>query len=242
MGLIKTLIHVHTNYSFDANTSPEELARFAEREDIGCVAVTDHDTIEGAKHLAGIADFKVIIGSEITTQDGDVIGLFLRQRIEAGMSARETALAIRAQGGLVLVPHPFIKVFGCGLRDAVWQIDDLIDAVEVCNAQNIYSLPDREAARFAEFLDLPMYAGADTHVSASIAPCHQLMRDFSGPADFLDAMRSAELSFGRHPLWYFAAAAYRTARYLAGMPMPAGFGANHQPLPEVPVPSFKLQA
>ena len=112
MGLTKTLIHIHTNYSFDSNTAPAALARFAERENIGCIAVTDHDTIEGARHLAAITDAKVIIGSEITTRDGDLIGLFLERRIDPGMSARDTARAIREQGGLVLLPKDFNASFG----------------------------------------------------------------------------------------------------------------------------------
>ena len=232
MGLIKTLIHVHTNYSFDSSTAPEALARFAERENIGCIAVTDHDTIEGAKHLAAITDAKVIIGSEITTREGDLIGLFLERPIDPGMSARDTARAIREQGGLVLLPHPFIKLFGCGLGKTAWRIADLIDAVEVCNAQNIVAIPDRKADRFADRLGLAKFVGSDSHVDASIAPCYQLMGDFTTPADFLDALRAAEPKPGRHPLWYFAAAAYRIVLAATGLPLPPGFGANHQPITE----------
>ena len=231
MSLTKTLIHLHTNYSFDANIAPEVLARFAEREGIGCIAVTDHDTIEGARHLARITDIRVIIGEEVTTRDGDVIGLFLDRRVEPGLSARETALAIREQGGLVLVPHPFIRVLGRGLGEKMGEIADLIDAVEVCNAQNCLALPDRRARRFAEAMNLVPYVGSDSHVDTSIAPCYQMMSDFDGPGSFLAALRSATLVPGRHPLSYFAAAAYRTARYLAGLPLPAGFGANHAASP-----------
>ena len=232
MHRIKTLIHVHTNYSYDGNTPPEELARFAEREGIGCVAVTDHDTIEGARHLAGITDVNVIVGEEVSTRDGDLIGLFLTRRIRPGMSARNTALAIKEQGGLVLVPHPFIKVLGCGLRDTTWRIADLIDAVEVFNAQNILKRPDRMADRFACGIGFTRYVGSDSHTRSSIAPCYQLMRDFTGPADFLDALYTARLVPGRHPLSYFAAAAYRTLRHLTGLPLPNGFGANYEPPPE----------
>lgn len=243
MGLIKTLIHVHTDYSLDGNTSPEALARFARRHRIGCIAVTDHDTIEGALHLAAIADFKVIVGEEVSTRDGDLIGLFLKQRIQPGLSVRETALAIREQGGLVLVPHPFIRVFGCGLREAVWEIVDLIDAVEVCNAQIILASCDRKARHFAAQMAFPQYVGTDSHTDASIAPCHQLLRPFTGPADFLDALGSAELRVGRHPLSYFAAAACRTVRYLATGLFPPGFGANHETVREaLPAPMHAVSA
>lgn len=231
MGLTKTLIHLHTNYSFDSNTSPEALAGFVEREGFGCVAVTDHDTIEGARHLAAITSVKVVIGEEVTTRDGDVIGLFLDRRIAPGMSARETAEAIKEQGGLVLVPHPFLKLLGRGLGDAMWDIVDLIDAVEVCNGQNLLRGPDREAARFAGRLDLARFVGSDSHLASSVAPCYQHMRDFEGPEDFLAALDSAELIPGRHPLWYFAAAAYRLTRHAAGLPLPRGFGVNAEVAP-----------
>ena len=204
MGPIKTLIHVHTDYSFDSNTSVEELAAYAEREGIGCIAVTDHDTINGARALARIATCRVIIGEEITTRDGHLIGLFLTHHVEPGMSARATAQAIRAQGGLVLAPHPFVRVLGCALGDVAWEIADLIDAVEVCNAQNLLQRPNRDADRFADLFDLPKYAGTDSHMSKSISPCHQMISAFDGPEGFLRSLRGAELVTGRHPLWYFA--------------------------------------
>ncbi len=231
MDPIKTLVHVHTNYSFDANTTPEALAEAAAREGIGCICVTDHDTIEGALHLRDVTDIRVVVGEEISTRQGDLIGLFLNRRIQPGMSARDTALAVKAQGGLVLVPHPFIKVLGCGLQLAIWEIVDLVDAIEVCNGQNILSRPDRLAGRFADRMGLLSFVGSDSHMDASIAPCYQLMREFAGAAEFLDSLRTARLVHGRHPLWYFAAAACRTMRHLAGLPLPAGYGANYQPAP-----------
>ncbi len=233
MRRIKTLIHLHTDYSYDCNIPPERLIDLAERKGIGCVAVTDHDTIEGAWRAAEVAsgrDVKVIVGEEVSSADGHIIGLFLRHGIEAGMSARETALSIREQGGLVLVPHPFTELFGCGMLDAIWDIADLVDAIEVFNAQNILPGADRRANRFAECVGLTKYVGSDTHLAASLAPSYQWMRPFEGPADFLDALSGAKLNRGRHPLWYFASAAYRTARYHFGLGLPLGFGANYRPV------------
>lgn len=230
----KTLIHLHTDYSFDCNISPESLVRFAVDNGFGCLGVTDHDTVEGAfrvKELAKGTGVRVIVGEEVSTRDGHLIGLFLNHNIDPGMSARDTALAIRAQGGLVLAPHPFVKFGGCGLREAVWDIVDLIDAVEVNNAQNLLSAPDREADDFACRLGLARYVGADSHLSSSIAPCYQQVADFSGRDDFVDAVKEADLIPGRHPLWYFASAAYRMARHQLGMALPNGYGANYRPHP-----------
>jgi len=223
---IKTLLHVHTDYSFDSNISLPVLAEFADVHGFGCIAVTDHDTIEGALRFRAMTRMKVIVGEEITTRDGHLIGLFLQQRIRPGMSARDTTLAIREQGGLVFLPHPFVSAFGCGLRDAAFGIADLVDAVEINNAQNLLSRPDRKAAWFARQFGFPGYVGADSHDRRSIAPCYQIMPNFDGPAEFLDALRNAELRMGRHPLSYFAATAARLVRHYAGLALPPGFGAN----------------
>ncbi len=229
MDRLKTLIHIHTDYSFDSDISVSALAAFAQENGIDCIAVTDHDTIDGALRLRAIAPhLRVIIGEEISTSDGHLIGLFLKERVEPGMSARDTALAIKRQGGLVLLPHPFVKAFGCGLRDVSWEIADLIDAVEICNSQNLLSSPDRQAAAFAERLHLPTYVGADSHQSTSIAPCFQNMKAFDGPAGFLSSLRTAERTPGRHSLAYFFAAATRVVRHLLGVSLPKGFGTNHQ--------------
>ena len=226
MQRTKTLIHLHTDYSYDSNISVEVLADFIERENIGCVAVTDHDTIMGAERLAKTTGARVIVGEEVSTSEGHLIGLFLNEHVSPGMSALNTARAIHDQGGVVLVPHPFIRALSCGLGDTTWRIAPNIDAVEVCNAQNLFPRADRLARRFAEKTALPMYVGADSHDRTSIAPCYQLMRGFGDPMDFLAALRDARRIPGRHPLRYFAATAGRLARYCLGLSINGGFGAN----------------
>ncbi len=228
MTRVKTLIHLHTDYSYDSDISLEALARFVAAENIGCVAVTDHDTIEGALRFSEMTEATVIVGEEVTTRDGHLIGLFLQDRVPPGMSARETANAIRLQGGLVLLPHPFVRAFSCGLRDVSWETSDLIDAVEVNNAQNLVRRPDRLAERFADQLGLIKYVGADSHMATSIAPCYQMMSRFSDPSSFLQSLGQAEMVRGRHPLSYFAAVGLRLVRYHAGLSLAGGFGANYK--------------
>ncbi len=223
---IKALIHIHTNYSPDSDVTLSTLEAYAKREGVDCLAVTDHDTIEGAQALAGSSDLQVIVGEEVTTRDGHLIGLFLEERIRPEMSALDTARAIREQGGLVLAPHPFVKAFGCGLGETVFEIADLLDAVEVNNAQNFFSAPDHRAEAFAEERGLPKYVGSDSHLAMSIAPCFQMMPTFSGRDDFLDSLRQAELFRGRHGFAYFVAMALYTARYFSRIPIPNRMGVN----------------
>ena len=229
MNRIKTLIHLHTDYSYDSDISLDRLARFVAEDGINCIAITDHDTIAGAQRFQNETDAKVVVGEEVSTRDGHLIGLFLQQRIRPGMSARDTALAIREQGGLVLLPHPFLRAFSCGLGETAQTIVDLIDAVEINNAQNFLRRPDRQAERFAERHELVKYVGADSHMAISIAPCYQYMPDFESPASFLDSLSQAALTRGRHPLSYFASTGYRLMRYYMGLTLAGNFGANHRP-------------
>ena len=231
MGQLKTLIHLHTDYCYDSDIGLDVLARYMKADGIGCIAVTDHDTIEGALRLRHMTDAKVIVGEEVSTRDGHLVGLFLHEYIKPGMSARDTAKAIREQGGLVLLPHPFVKVLSCGLQGASWQVVDLLDAVEVNNAQNFLRRPDRLAERFADKYDLAKYVGADSHMASSIAPCYQVMPDFVGPGTFLKSLASATLTRGRHPLAYFVSTGFRLACHMANLPVGGDFGANYAPEP-----------
>ncbi|MHC4697993.1 MAG: PHP domain-containing protein [Planctomycetota bacterium] len=243
MNPIKTLIHIHTDYSYDSNISLSNLARFAETEGFACIAVTDHDTIEGALRFQSMTSARVIVGEEVTTRDGHLIGLFLKERVRPGMTAEDTAIAIRRQGGLVLLPHPFVKMFSCGLGNLAWRLAGLFDAVEVNNAQNLRRTPERRAHQYAEKLGMIRYAGADSHLASSIGPCYQIMADFDGPAEFLESLRAAELTEGRHPLRYFAEIAPQVALALASKLRPRGVSADSPdyrtrvPNP-VPVASF----
>lgn len=133
MKTIKAIFHVHSDYSDDSNLSVERLYQLASAKDIQCIAITDHDTIEGGQRLAELAgqNLQVIIGQEISSAGGHLIGLFLERRVEPGQSPRQTAEAIHRQGGLVVVPHPFNLLFGCSLGQRTREIADLIDIVEI---------------------------------------------------------------------------------------------------------------
>src|SRR3990172_192148 len=109
MSKIKADLHVHTNYSPDSRLSIDALLIEAVKKDISAVAITDHGAIKGAIELRNRADgkLKVIVGEEVWTKDGELIGLFLDKEIPNFMTALETAKFIKEQGGLVMAPHPF---------------------------------------------------------------------------------------------------------------------------------------
>jgi len=230
MRLVKTVFHLHTDYSADSNVSPESVIDSALAAGVHCVIITDHDTLEGARRVAYISrdcDLQVVVGEEIATADGHLIGLFLREFVEPGLSVRRTAEAIHDQGGLVVVPHPFNRIFDCGLRGKVHNLLDLIDAVEVHNAQNSLPFPNMMAQKFAARHGYPALVGADTHLRGHLAPSYQWMPAFDGPGQFLESLAGASLVRGRHSAGYFLSAACRIARSALGLPISADFGRNH---------------
>lgn len=222
----KTLLHVHTDYSFDSNITLTDLTTFLTERRFSCVAVTDHDTIMGAARLRDQTDVQVVVGEEVSTREGHLIGLFLEKRVRPGMSAADTARAIREQGGVVLLPHPFVKAFGCGLGARSWDIVDLLDAVEINNAQNMLRGPDAKARAFAAATGLPAYVGADAHMKTSIAPCYQFIRPFRGAKDFLAALADAKRVTGRHSRRCFFATGLRCVGHALGFALPQGYGRN----------------
>ena len=225
---IKTVFHVHTDYSDDGNASVQDVCELARRHHVGCVAITDHDTSEGGHELAAIAgtDLAVIIGQEISTADGHLVGLFLREPVPPAMPVRRTAEAIRNQGGLVIVPHPFNTLFGCSLRDKTDDILDLIDAVEIANAQNLSPIPNRRAQAFARRHGLPGIVGADTHHRGYLDRCWQYLAPFDGPQGFLASLRTAHFVPGTHPLSYFVRSGWVILRYKLGFGIPPAYGRN----------------
>jgi len=228
MSLLKTVFHIHSHYSDDSDLSIPQLADLAKRSGTQCLAITDHDTLAGARALAAYAksELKVIIGQEISTRDGHLIGLFLREPVKVGMTARETAKAIRQQDGLVVAPHPFNFIFGCSLREKVFDILDLIDIIEICNAQNLLPMADLQAEALAQKLNYPVIVGADLHHGRNIDPCYQCLEPFDGPQSFLSSLKKAHFVKGRHTLGYFVEAAWIILRSKSGWGLPQRFGQN----------------
>lgn len=235
MTRLKTVLHVHTNYSHDSNQSPAEVVAAALREQVSCVAITDHDEIRGAREARALAPqaLRVIVGQEISTADGHLIGLFLEEPVPPGRPAAWTAEQIHLQGGIVLAPHPFATLCDARLGDAVHELVSFLDAVETCNAQNPLTWQDARAARFARKHGLVPYMGADAHIRGRLAACYQMLADFSCPRSFLEALRRAELYPGRFGLGYFLQMGVRHVWDALFRNRIRGFGvnANGEPAP-----------
>ena len=190
-------LHMHTSWSHDCSMDVDELLDHAEAEGLGAIAITDHNVFGGALEAVESARGRrlvVIPGEEVKTDgEGEVIGLFLEEEIPRGMTFAQTVDAIRAQGGLVYVPHPFDRLHA--IPDAATLQRHLaeIDVFEVYNARLLFEGYNDEALRFARKYNLTAGAGSDAHVLQGVGTGVVRMRRFNGPEEFLVSLRSADV-------------------------------------------------
>lgn len=196
MTRVRVDMHTHCEYSFDSRTPLADQAAAVRAAGIDIVCATDHDTIDGALRLREIADgFSVIVGQEISTRDGDLIGLFLEKPIPAGLTAEASIDAVKTQGGLVSVPHPFSRTRARRLRrDVLDRLWPQVDCVEVFNAREVSAEDNERAARFASERNIPRAAGSDAHVAADVGAAYVTLDAFDGPAAMLDALQRAVIT------------------------------------------------
>jgi predicted metal-dependent phosphoesterase TrpH/glycosyltransferase involved in cell wall biosynthesis len=190
-------LHMHTRRSHDCSIEPAALLDQAQAAGLGAVAITDHNVFEGALEVAELArgsDVIVIPGEEMKTKgQGEVIGLFLRERIPGGLSFDETLAAIREQGGLVYLPHPFDRMHAIPDAATLHRHLGEIDVLEVYNARLLFEAYNDEALRFARKYGLLAGAGSDAHVLQGIGTGALRMRRFRDPEEFLLSLRTAEV-------------------------------------------------
>ena len=167
--MLRLDLHIHTRYSKDSETPIESVVDRCQKSGLGTVAITDHDNIRGALEVKSVAPFPVIVGEEITSTAGDIIGLFLREEIPGRLTALETAQRIKDQGGLVVAPHPFCRLRPTALgRRALEEILPLIDLIEGYNSHTVFPGDNARGAAFAERHSLPMVACSDAHAAREL--------------------------------------------------------------------------
>jgi predicted metal-dependent phosphoesterase TrpH len=195
MSKVRVDMHTHTEYSPDSRTPVGVQAAAIKAAGLHVVCATDHNTIEGALRLREIADgFRVIIGEEVSTRDGDMIGLFLEKAVPRGLPAEETIARIHDQGGLVSVPHPFSRNRLFHLRrDALERVWKDIDCIEVFNAREAFTRDNVRAAAFAKEKGLPGAVGSDAHRASEIGGAWVEVEDFVGREDFIGALREGSV-------------------------------------------------
>jgi predicted metal-dependent phosphoesterase TrpH len=208
--LIEVDLHMHTDHSPDCVTPVEVLLETARDRGLGAIAITDHNEVSGAlearRIAAGMDDIKVIVAEEVkTAEQGEVIGLFLEEKIPRGLTMAETIAAIREQGGLVYVPHPFDRFHSVPDYEHLIDIVEEIDVLEVFNPRVALTAFNEEAGRFARKYRIVPGAGSDSHVAQGLGSVRVRIHDFDGPEEFLEAMRDADITRKHKNLVYVQA-------------------------------------
>jgi glycosyltransferase involved in cell wall biosynthesis len=217
-SLIDVDLHMHTDHSYDCATPVEVLLAEARARGLGAVAITDHNEVSGALDAQAKADgFTVIVGEEVKTAgQGEVIGLFLSEKIPRGLTLAETIAEIKRQGGLVYVPHPFDRMHSVPDYEHLLPVLDDVDAIEVFNPRIAIAEFNEEAVRFAAKYRIPAGAGSDAHVPQGLGSVRIRMRDFDGPEEFLQSLRDADIIRNPASLLYVQALKFLQTKAMPG--------------------------
>jgi predicted metal-dependent phosphoesterase TrpH len=208
--LIEVDLHMHTDHSPDCATPVDVLLQTARDRGLGAIAITDHNEVSGALEAREIAaemgEIKVIVAEEVkTAEQGEVIGLFLEEKVPRGMTMAETIAEIRRQGGLVYVPHPFDRFHSVPDYEHLLDIVEEVDILEVFNPRVALTAFNEEAERFARKYRIVPGAGSDSHVAQGLGSVRVRIHDFDGPEEFLEAMRDADITRKHKNLVYVQA-------------------------------------
>tara|TARA_A100001037_G_scaffold306871_2_gene358019 strand:+ start:61573 stop:62247 length:675 start_codon:yes stop_codon:yes gene_type:complete len=190
--MLKIDTHIHTSFSKDSEMSLEALHQKCLKTGLNCIAITDHNTIEGALRFKSIASFEVIVGEEINTIQGEITGLFLKEKIPAGLPAIDTVKNIKSQGGLVSIPHPF-DIFRSSVikLDALYEVLPHVDIIEGFNARNTFHFSNKKAEKLAKDHNILTSGVSDAHTAYEVGRTYMEMPEFDGTAKgFLNSLNS----------------------------------------------------
>jgi len=199
--MYKIDLHTHSSASPDGGITQAEYGQILESESLHAVAITDHDRIDFALRMRDILGEKIIVGQEVTTRDGEIIGLFLQQPVKPGQSAKDTAVAIHAQGGLVYIPHPFETV-----RKGVTQVtlDSIIDEVDIVEAYNGRAFVQNrgpQAITWARMHQKPIVSSSDAHGAKGLGATYSLVKQRPSRDNLLKLLPQAQHAMQRPPLY-----------------------------------------
>lgn len=187
-------MHSHTLWSRDCLTRFEQIIAACQRRGIDRIAITDHNTAEGALAFKALAPTLVLVGEEIMTTEGELLAYFVRESVPAGLTPAETIRRLRDQGAVISVAHPFDRLRkGAWRQEALLAIANKVDAVEVFNARCLFMEDNARALAFAREHNLPGTIGSDAHTRAEYGQAFARIRPFADdPEDFLAALREAD--------------------------------------------------
>lgn len=199
----KVDLHTHSILSYDGALREEEYEKVLLLGKLDCIAITDHNGIEFAQKLKRRFKRKIIVGEEIDTKQGQIIGLFLKEKIAPGFSAKEAAEAVRSQGGLVYIPHP-LEVWPNSMQlSALIALKHYIDIIEVFNARGRFKGKPKEVLRFATEQSFAMAASSDSHGIGAIGSAFSKISDIPTNKNLVALLREATYQKRYAPLYTY---------------------------------------
>ena len=196
--MLKADLHVHSCYSPDSGSSLEAITGRCTEMGINCIALCDHGTVEGALKLGAAAPFRVIVAEEILTPKGEIMGMFLKETIPSNISVKDAISRIRAQGGLVCIPHPCDRFRPSAMDgETLESIAGEIDIIETFNARTIPFQDTNRPGNFARRHNLLAGAGSDAHTISEIGHAYVEMPDFESPEGFLKSLAEGRIHCSR---------------------------------------------
>ena len=183
-------LHLHSRFSHDGQSTLDDIVKRCRELGLDRIALTDHNTVEGALELARIEPELAIVGEEAKTREGEVIGLFIDRRLPPYLRPEETMDLVHEMGGLTYVPHPFDRNRAHFRAERLVELADRIDIIEVynpwCEAE-----ANRAAASMAADLGKATATGSDSHSAAELGRSWMEIDEYSGPEEFLERLRAA---------------------------------------------------
>lgn len=195
-------LHSHTHFSRDCLNTFRQVVNACRRKGIGKIAITDHNTAEGALLFAKLEPDLIIPGEEIMTSEGEILAFFVQETIPKDLSPEETIRRLRDQGAFISVSHPFDR-----LRKGAWKREQLdriigkVDAIEVFNARCIWSEDNEQALAYAREHGVAGTVGSDAHAPIELGKATLLMTPFEGAGSFAESLKSARQDVALSGAW-----------------------------------------
>lgn len=209
LSVIKAEFHCHTEYSHDSLVKVPRLLEACKSKEIDRIAITDHNTIKGALLAKKMDPERVIIGEEILTTEGEILGYFLMEQIKPGMSPMVTIQALKEQNAFISLAHPFDRARGQGWKTAtLHEMLPHIDAIEVFNARCVHNLYNQEALNFANEHGLLKLTGSDAHSLLELGKGVVHLANFYDKTSLINALNNCELEQKKSGNWIHILSTY----------------------------------
>jgi predicted metal-dependent phosphoesterase TrpH len=188
--MLRVDLHLHSNFSHDGQSTLQALIERSHECGLDRIALTDHNTVEGALDLARMAPELAIVGEEVKTREGEVIGLFITEQLPPYLTPEKVMDLIHGMGGLTYLPHPLDRRRANFRPERVVELADCIDIIETYNPW-CDAAANAAAAKLAADLDKVVATGSDSHSARELGRSWMEIEEYEGPAEFLDRLRHA---------------------------------------------------